>query len=208
MCSGGGSDKEAKRARKAEEERQEDITKSRGVIDQRFEDFDGGFFDKLRNTARDFYQPQFDDQFDDARRKLRFGLARSGNSLSSAGAESLGDLGRDRTLGLARVEDLSTNAVEKQREFLENQRQQMYSSAAAATDPKAAASQSINRSDFLSQTPEFNPIGTLFEGVLNQAATYQQAENRGDRLGFGAFGFGGSSPSGPSGSSHSVKYGG
>lgn len=209
MCSGGGSQKkEARRQREAEEERQRLITESRGTIDQRFNEFDDGYFDNLRTAARSYYQPQFEDQYDEARRRLRFSLARSGNSQSSAGGESLGDLARDRTLGLTRIEDLATNAVERQREFLEGQRQQLYSSAASAVNPSAAASQSIARSDYLSKQPEFNALGSLFEGALNQASIYQEAENRGDRVGFGAVYPHDRQVKDAQGNSHTVRYGG
>jgi len=187
MCGGGGSDKEARKAREARELREKRITKSRATIDTRFEEFNDGYFDTLRNKAREFYQPQFEEQFDTARRKLRFGLARSGNSTSSAGAESLGDLARDRALGLSKIEDNATNAVEAQKANLENQRHQMYAQATAAHNPAAAASQAITRADYLSRPPEFNAIGDMFTNVMNQAATYQEAGNNG-KQGFGAFG--------------------
>lgn len=168
-----------------EELRRQRIEEARATIDSRFEEFDDGYFDGLRTTAREYYEPQFQDQYDAARQSLRFGLARSGNLRSSSGGDALGDLARDRALALTRIEDIGTDTVESRRETLENQRQQLYSQAEAAENPAADASASIARSSYLSKAPTFSAIGDFFERALNQSSVYQEAENRGN-IGYGA----------------------
>lgn len=168
-----------------EELRRQRIEQARATIDDRFSEFDDGYFDGLRTTAREYYEPQFQDQYDAARQSLRFGLARSGNLRSSAGGDALGDLARDRALALTRIEDIGTDTVESRRETLENQRQQLYAQAEAAENPAADASASIARSSYLSKAPTFSAIGDFFTRALNQSSVYQEAENRGN-IGYGA----------------------
>lgn len=163
----------------------EQIEAGRANVDIRFEEFDDGYFDDLRQSARDFYEPGFDDNYEEARRATRYGLARSGNLRSSSGAEALGDLARDRSLGLSTIERQANSIEQSQRAQLESQRQNLYLQVDAATNPFEASQQLVDQSSYLNNTPEFSELGNLFQGALDHASIYQKATNNGNS-GFGA----------------------
>ncbi len=180
MCSGGGAQKkEARRQREAEEKRQEQIKTGRATIDKTFSQFDPKYFEGVEQAAGEHYRPQFDDQFDNARQSLKFALARSGNTYSSAGAESMGDLARDRALGLTEVANASQNAANAQQDALDAHRENLYDRLNASANPAAAATQAANSAAAMTRPPQYNALGNLFAQSLNNAAIFNRAQGQG-----------------------------
>ena len=72
-------DNSAELARKKEEERQARITEGRTKIDEAFSRFDDPYFTGVRKTYQDYYLPDVDQQYRDARKQTTLAQARSGN---------------------------------------------------------------------------------------------------------------------------------
>ena len=54
--------------------------------------FDDAFYDKYKQAVLDYYQPQVDKQYTDAKKQAAYGLGRSGNLISSAANDLMADL--------------------------------------------------------------------------------------------------------------------
>ena len=172
-------DNSAEIARQQEAARAARIAEGSASIDKQFGQFDDSFFDSIRQSALDFFNPQVKDQFTNTREGLIKNLARQGNLNASTGARQLGDLQKafgeqqgvigNRALGFA------TDA----RADVERNRSDLMASLSATADPFAAANSAAARASTLSAPKQFSPLGDLFTKFAGTAATNIDAARRG-----------------------------
>lgn len=203
MCVGGSAPKDnsAEIAQKAEDARQGRIAQGTTNIDNAFEGYNDDFFTGYQNDYSNYYNPQLDDQFTDANKKLTLQLAQTGNLTGSVGANQLADLQKhydgQKTAIAGRAVDASNNL----RGNIDNRKTQLYSSNRAAADPGNAASAAASAATSLQPAQESSPLANMFGDFFsnignNSAIKNKQSYNQGT----GVQNYGGS------GSNSSVSY--
>lgn len=185
MCNAGKrKDNSAEIARQEEEKRQALISQGKTRIDEAFKGFDDGYYDKVASDYRNYYDPQIEDQYEDARKKLILGLATKGTLDSSFGQGRLADLEGKRTTAHADYANNALDAGSKARGDVENARNVLYQQNTTAADPSQAATAAAQQVKALQAPASYSPLAQLFADFLNTAATGVQAEQNGYR-GFG-----------------------
>lgn len=161
--------------------------------------FGGDFFTDARQEFLDFYNPQLEDQFDQAKRKTSLGLASRGQLESSAGARRFGDL-LDRYN--QQRQQIAGQALDREQGLLsdfEQSRANLIQQNRASADPSAAATSAAAATGRLQRQPTLSPLGATFADLINTGARGVAAERAGYpgfRLGVGGGGGSGASGSG------------
>lgn len=174
-------DNSAELARQREEERQARIDEGRGEIDEAFKPFDDTYFSGVEKTYSDYYTPQIDDQYADARKKLVLALSRTGNLNAGAGAQQLGSLKQKYDTQSTAYANQARDQANEYRGKIENEKSDLYAQNRSAADPAAIAVDAASRAGTLSTAPSASPIGALFSDVLSNIATGIAAERQGYR---------------------------
>lgn len=172
-------DNSAALARKEEQARKARILEGQGKIDQNFSLFDDDFFNRYRGDYLNYYNPQVDKQFGDARMGLRYDLARRGVMNSTPGQHRFADLidmyGQRRN----EVASNAQSAVSGLRGQVEQNKAELYQQNTTSADPSLAAQGAVSRVNSLTTPPAYSPIGDLFAGVVNSGAgMVNQQQNR------------------------------
>jgi hypothetical protein len=174
-------DNSADLARQREEERQARITEGRGKIDEAFAQFDDPWYGTVEKNYLDYYNPEIDRQYADARRRMTLQLASRGNLSSGSGARSLGDLLRAFPESKATIANRAIDARNEARTNVENTRNELYNQNSQAADPAAIAVQAASRAGGIQPTQAYSPLGDLFGGLLqSMATTYASNTQMGD----------------------------
>jgi hypothetical protein len=190
MCLGnsGGDDAEkaakkaSKQAAAAEAARKKAITEGRARIDQEFSKFDDPYFQQVGDAYTGYYNPQLDDQYENAREQLVYRFARQGITGSSAEADTQGDARTEYQRKRAQIGSQAQDRVAQARSDVERNKSDLYTLNQAAADPDAVASMSASRAASIQPAQNLTPLENVFSAFLNSPATanlaYQYAANR------------------------------
>lgn len=180
MCFGGKQpqDQSAAIARQQAQEREARIGEGKQKIDEAFSIFDPAYFDRFKNDYLSYYNPQVDEQFDDARKNLRYGLFRSGMQDSTPGQQKFGDLIEDYGNRRREVASKALEATNAIRSSVESNKGDLYQQNVAASDPSLASISATGRAGALSTPPAFSPLANLFAGGINAGASYMAGRNK------------------------------
>ncbi|ALA16077.1 MULTISPECIES: hypothetical protein [Chelatococcus] len=208
----GGSGKAARNAEIArnvkldEEERarQDRIRQGQSTIDQNFSQFNDDYYGKLQQDYLDYYNPQIDKQYEEARKKLIYSLAESGGLESTAGAKALADLQEALNTQRTSLGRSAQGLVDERRGAIEQSKSDLYGLNTSAADPSLASARALASVGSLNTPLATSPIGDLFGSFLSNYAAYQGGKNQNNMKGFGGGGF---SPGSASGSSSSYVRG-
>lgn len=193
--------KDAQRARADEEARKARIKDGTAKIDQNFARFDDAFFDGYRDSYMDFYQPELDRQFGDAKDELTYALARAGTLNSSMAGEKLGDLTSAYDTQRALTLSQANGEAQNLRGQIADEKSSLVALLNATGDSNRAANEALARSQQLFQRqPSYNPIGDVFLGAASGIGSYYAG--RQNREAYDTY-FGGRAPS--QGSSRIVR---
>jgi hypothetical protein len=172
--------KEAADARAAEEARQARIRAGNASIDTAFSGFDDNFYGGKAKAYSDYYMPQVEDKFADARKNLTFALARAGTLNSSIAGEKNADLLKQYELQRATIQNQATSEANALRTRIGNEKSTLVSQLNATGDADRAANEATSRTQMLfNEAPSYNPLGDIFSGVaagIVQWRTAQQNE--------------------------------
>lgn len=159
---------ETRLAREREEARQQRIREGTGQIDNAFSQFNDGFFQNVRDTYMDFYQPQVDHQYRRAGDNLAFALARAGTGNSSIAARNQADLTTQYNDTLATLLSQATGEADRQRGRVQGERSSLLSLLNATGDADRVSNEALTRTQQLYQErPSYNPIGDIFGGFAS-----------------------------------------
>ncbi len=173
MCLGGGGSakRAAAQARADEAARQARIAQGRQSIDDTFnQTYNDDFFSNIGKSYNDYYNPQVDQQFNDAQKKLTFNLGRQGLSGSTAASDQFGRLQEKYDQERANIANQSLQAQQTARGNVEQQRNQLYSINNSTADPAAAAASARDAMKGITTQPSFTTLGNLFADFLNNAS--------------------------------------
>lgn len=182
---GGSSGADAMRAEEAA--RQARIRQGTAEIDKTFGQFDDGFYDQRRNAALAFYNPQFDEQYEDAKKALAFSLDSSGLTNSSVRASKEADLQKAYDQNRREVADKALTFSNQARSNVESARGDLVRTLNASGDADAAARGAVSRAQSLSQPDAYSPLGQLFGTFISGLGQQAQLERAGALSG-GAYG--------------------
>lgn len=190
MCFGGGDDG-SEQMRADEQARNARIEEGMGSIDKTFAPFNNDYYKIFQNKAYDLNKPDIDTQYNDAYKTATYGLARSGQSRSSAAAKAYGDLEQQRGRVEQTVSDSARSRADALRSSVETSRGNLVAQLNATANPQAAAQAAINQAATLTQPPTYSPITDAFAQFTGQFADQQSAR----RAGYPGWGFDIFSPS-------------
>lgn len=175
MCkSKAPKDNSAEIARQQEAARQARIRTGQSNIDQAFSGFDDNFYQGYQDQYTGYYNPQLEDQYGDAVKRLTLQLAQSGNLTGSAGANQFGDLEEYYNQQRLALTNRALDAVNTLRGNIDNKKSQLYADNRAAADPGSASSAAASAVQYLQPTAPSSPLANVFSdffsNVGNQAA--------------------------------------
>jgi hypothetical protein len=174
---------EAARAREEEAARAASIQAGTAQIDEQFGRFNDDFYSQRGQTYMDYYQPQFDEQYNDALAQLTFSLARAGTTNSSIAGDALADLQTQRDRELTALNARRDADVNDFRTRVQNEKSSLVSQLNATADAEAAGNLATSRSSQLySETPTLVPLDGLFSGVGSSIGAWNSGYNDGSRL--------------------------
>ena len=179
---GGGKNaasKEATLARQEEEARQARIREGTTSINDTFSQFGDPFFDGISQSYVDFARPQVDKDYNAAKEKLTYALARNGTLDSSMRSKQFGDLQGQYDENIQDITDQGRGYATEARNNVENARADLISMLQATGDAQGAASAATSRAATLATPPSYSPLGQLFTDFtagLSQQAALERAE--------------------------------
>lgn len=142
---GGGSNNAQEQADRNERERQAQIASSTASINRIFDDpARQAQYDKLTADTTQFYTDDLNQQNEDAQRKLKFALARSGNTGGSLQVSQGQRLGEDYEKGLIEASRRGQAAGASLRSSDEQTRSNLIAAAQAGLDATTAGSQAAS----------------------------------------------------------------
>lgn len=132
-------------------------------------------YDDRRQTQLDFYMPQLDDQFGDARDELAFALARAGLSSSTTAGERQADLSRDFQTQDARLRSQVDADVSDFRGRVQDAKSAVTNQLFATGDASLAANEALARQQRLAaDAPELSVLPALFGGITSGIGQFVQ----------------------------------
>lgn len=172
-------DNSAEIARQQQLEREGRIREGRTKIDETFAPFNDDYFGGIQTDYTDYYKPQLEDQYEQARRQLILNLSKSGNGQSTAGARALGGLSETYGKNQGLIADRSEQARNDLRARVEAARQDLYGQNASSADPSSVASAAVAQAGNLRAPQAYSPLGDVFASLLNNSANVVAAEAAG-----------------------------
>ena len=213
---GGGNDMgnffqimQAQQAREEENLRQKRIDDGRKLIDQQFDLFkkNPAFFDRYRGAITDYYRPQIQSQYADAKRNTTFQLADAGTLRSTAAADVTADLAKQNDANMLAMNAKADSALGDLRNQIASNKDTAINQLYSTEDPSMAANSALNSiANIQLQKPDLSPLANLFGtaaiGGANALKSWQQGGG-----GSGGLGFGGNESAGPGGGSMGKSQG-
>ncbi len=170
--------REAAVAEQRERERQQRLQHGRNRIAAIFRGgIEDDFYDGYENTILDYYNPEIDRQYGEAREQNLFDLARRGLLRSTAAAERSADTLRERNEAREKVASDASNAVGNLKSDVNAAERSAYNILTATEDPTAAANNALTEVNAIqTRGPELSPLGDIFSSVVNAYSNYQAAD--------------------------------
>eukprot|EP00752_Nemacystus_decipiens_P019185 g17241.t1 len=173
---------EAAQARAAEEARAAQIRQGSAAIDEQFSRFDDAFYDDRGEAYLDYYQPQLENQFQEAMNRLTFSLARAGTTNSSIAGKEIADLQSDYDLQLADLATRRDADVASLRGRIQDERSGLTSQLNQTGNAEAASSAALTRSQQLyDEAPQYVSLGDVFSAAGTGIGSYVSGVNDGSR---------------------------
>lgn len=169
--------RQAAEARAAEERRQANIRAGVNNVNNAFGQFNDQFYADKSQNYLNYYLPQVEKQYNEARQNTLFQLARQGLTDSSAGAKVFADLATDYGNQRQSIQSGANNYVQQAKAAVEAQRNSLINQATATADPTAAANAATNAVGSLQMiqpTGGYSPLTGLFStfsGALGNTAS-------------------------------------
>jgi len=206
MCFGGGGNKNQSSANNAaadanlklaQQQRQDEIDRQNRIkegisnIDNAFAGFDDGFYSGKSQNYLNYYRPQVDQQYGEAKQNTLYQLARQGIVNSSAGAKVNSDLARDYGNQLQSIQSGANSYAQNVRSQVEQQRNNLVNQVTATANPTQAASAANNQVGNLQMIEPaggYSPLAGLFStftGALGNGIAGYQYQNPGILGGIG-----------------------
>lgn len=176
-------DNSAEIAARRESERQARIGQGQSAIDSQFSQFNDDFFTGYQNDYMDYYNPQLDDQYSDAVKRITLQLAQTGNLTGSVGAKQISDLEKYYDQQKLALTNRALDATNQLRGNIDSRKSQLYADNRASADPGSATSAAASAVQYLQPAPPSSPLANVFGdffsnlgnvAAIKNARAYQQ----------------------------------
>jgi hypothetical protein len=163
---------------------------------QRSGGFDTSFFDKFKQAILDYYMPQVEEQYGDAKSELMFRLARAGTLDSTMANSEFANLTKQNELQQGKVRSQADTGVTDLKDRIASERAAAENQLYATENPEVAANQATaSVRNITAAQPDLSPLADIFKiaavgganylkGVTNQSLQTQYpatASNTGGR---------------------------
>lgn len=167
---------EAAEARQREQEREGRIRSGTTKIDSVFGGFNDDYYDTRRQSYLDFYQPQLDDQFADAKEQLTYALARAGTLNSTMAADKTADLTKRYDTQRATLLSQADDDVASAKSRINSEKSALVSQLNATGDADRVSNEALARTQQIgSERPSYSPLGDIFSGFAAGIGNYMDA---------------------------------
>ncbi len=122
-------------------------------------------WEQQQKAYMDYAKPQLEQQFGDAQEQLTYALSRQGQTRGSLSGDRRADLSRDYDLRRQEVADKGRGVANQARSDIASQKQSLMQMLTASADPGATATAARSAVSSLQNTPEFSPLGPLFQNA-------------------------------------------
>jgi len=177
----------ANEARYKEMLREQRLREGSSAIDELYGPEDASkfkpLFDTYESGQRDYYMPELQKQYGDARKKAYLAHAGAGTLWSSARGDTEADLANQNTLNKGQIESQIQDSLGGLRRQIAGDKSSLINQLYATENPEMAANEALARTKTISQqTPALSPMGDLFKlaaiGVGNTFASANDPYNR------------------------------
>ncbi len=188
-------DNSADIARAEESARQKRINQGQQGIDAAFSGFNDDLYNKYQTDYTNYYNPQIDDQYGDAVKRLTLQLAQTGNLSGSTGVDQLAKLKQYRDQQKLSLTNKATEATNALRGNIDAKKSQLYADNRAVADPGNASSAAASAAQYLQPSQPSSPLANVFGDFfsnLGNVSALQSVRRMGNSTGVQAFGGGNS----------------
>lgn len=161
-------DNSAQIASDNEAKREAAIKQGQGSIDSAFTQFDDPYYAGVSKNYENYYDPQLDQQYNDAVNKLTLQLGQQGILQSSEGNRQLSELQRTNDTQKQTIANNALAAGNTAKQQVAQQKQQLYAQNNTAADPSAAATNAAAAAGSVVSPPVYSPLGNAFASLLGQ----------------------------------------
>lgn len=177
MASSGSSDGYARRAEQREMQRQRDIELGTQRVRNTFANqFTPEYYEKIRKNFDDFYLPQMENQYQDARQGLVYQLARSGLSDSSVRSDKYGELNEQMALAKQQMQVKGEDYIQQRKMDVQRAQSNVLAQLQQSADAEGAARDAADAALTTSQVQGYDPLGQLFTDATWGLATQAELE--------------------------------
>jgi hypothetical protein len=177
MSSSGSSDGYARRAEQREAQRQRDIEIGTQRVRNTFANqFTPEYYNKIRQNFDDFYLPQMDRQYQDARQSLVYQLARSGLGDSSVRSNKYGELNEQMALAKQQMQVKGEDYIQQRKTDVQRAQANVLGQLQQSADAEGAARDAADAALTTSQVQGYDPLGQLFTDSTWGLATQAELE--------------------------------
>lgn len=135
------------------------------------------FYEGFRKSLGDFYNPEVERQFGDAKKANLFDMARRGTMRSSDAVDKNADLTRDYANANAKVQSDIEGQVTGLKTDVNNSRTRALQLLTSTEDPTVAANTARTEVNAIqSRAPQFSDLGNLFASAINSYTNYKNGQ--------------------------------
>lgn len=177
---GGGKSKKdnsAEIARQQEADRQARIAQGQQGIDSAFAGFNDDFFNNYQNQYTSYYDPQLNDQYSEAVKRLTLQLAQTGNLTGKVGSDQLGNLKKYYDTQKMSMSNQALDAVNTLRGNIDSKKSQLYADNRASADPGSAAAAAASAAQYLQPTAPTSPLANVFADFFSNLGNVAALKN-------------------------------
>jgi len=172
----GGAQAAAEQRAKEEAERKARIQQGLGAINDSFSGFNNNFYQTRAKAYDDYYQPQLQDQYEEAQENVMSQLARAGLLHSTAGNEARTDLEKQFALQRGAISGRGQSEASDFQSRINAERNALIAQLNASADPDIAASSAFNTSQALRDTsPTYSPLQQVLTPLAVAGGNYLEA---------------------------------
>lgn len=152
--------------------------------------FGDSYYNDITKNYEDYYNPQLEQQYQNALKSLTLQLGQQGILDSSEGNRQIGLLNQQLQTQKETIANNGLSQAQTARQNVASERNNLLAQNQTAADPSLAAETAASGAQSVQSTPTFSPLGSVFAGLLGtgtNALSIQQGGLAGVNGGGGTF---------------------
>ena len=176
----------AQEARMKEVQREQRLRQGEASINALYDNQDQfkNLYDKYETGQRNFYMPELEKQYGDAREKAYLAHAGAGTLWSSMRGDTEADIASQNALNRGQIESQIQDSLGGLRRQIAGDKSSLINQLYATENPEMAANEALSRVRTVSQqTPPLSPMGDLFKtATIGLSGALSNANNPFNRV--------------------------